>query len=200
MVNNSLARREYGTANSLVAPGRGAYASIMDIRAAALPDLPEIQAIYAHHVLHGAGTFEETPPSIEEMTARFHAITGRGWSYLVMADATGVVGYAYYAQFRDRSAYRFCAENSIYVRDDVRGQGVGKALVARLLADAEAAGFRQMIAVIGDSENVGSIGVHSSLGFQKVGTLRASGLKFGRWIDTVYMQRPLGLGETDVPA
>jgi len=172
----------------------------MDIRTADLPDLPEIQAIYAHHVLHGAGTFEETPPSIEEMTARFQAIVGRGWSYLVMADATGVVGYAYYMQFRDRSAYRFCAENSIYVRDDVRGQGVGKALVARLLADAEVAGFRQMVAVIGDSENVGSIGVHSSLGFQKVGTLRASGLKFGRWVDTVYMQRPLGRGEADVPA
>jgi len=172
----------------------------MDIRPAANADIPEIQAIYAFHVLHGAGTFEETPPSIEEMTARFQAIVGRGWSYLVMADATGVVGYAYYMQFRDRSAYRFCAENSIYVRDDVRGQGVGKALVARLLADAEVAGFRQMVAVIGDSENVGSIGVHSSLGFQKVGTLRASGLKFGRWVDTVYMQRPLGRGEADVPA
>lgn len=171
----------------------------MDIRAAQLVDLPEIQAIYAHHVLHGAGTFEEMPPSIEDMTTRFEAITSRGWSYLVATDATGVLGYAYYSQFRDRSAYRFCAENSIYVRDDVRGQGVGKALVARLLADAETMGFRQMIAVIGDSENVGSIGVHSSLGFQKVGVLRASGFKFGRWVDTVYMQRPLGRGEADIP-
>lgn len=172
----------------------------MEIRPARPSDLPEIQAVYAHHVMHGAGTFEESPPPLEEMTRRFEAITARGWSYLVAADGTGVLGYAYYAQFRDRSAYRFCAEDSIYVRDDVRGQGVGKALVARLLEDAEAAGFRQMLAVIGDSDNVGSIGMHASLGFQRVGLLRASGLKFGRWIDTVYMQRPLGRGDHDVPA
>lgn len=172
----------------------------MEIRGAAQQDLPEIQAIYAHHVLHGSGTFEEVPPPIEEMEARFLAITRRGWSYLVAQDETGVVGFAYYSQIRDRSAYRHTAENSIYVRDDVRGQGVGKALVARLLQDAEAAGFRQMVAVIGDSDNVGSIGVHASLGFQKVGILRSTGLKFGRWIDTVYMQRALGRGDQDVPA
>ena len=171
----------------------------MDIRPATDTDLPEIQAIYAHHVLHGAGTFEEAPPSIEEMTGRFRAITARGWSYLVAADATGVLGYAYFSQFRERSAYRFSAENSIYVRDDVRGQGVGKALVARLLQDAEQAGFRQMFAVIGDSENVGSIGVHASLGFQRVGMLRASGFKFGRWVDTVFMQRSLWPRDGDVP-
>ena len=171
----------------------------MEIRPATEADIPEIQAIYAHHVLHGAGTFEETPPSIEDMTGRFRAISGRGWSYLVSTDDTGVLGYGYYMQFRDRSAYRFSAENSIYVRDDVRGQGVGKALVVRLLAEAERAGFRQMIAVIGDSENVGSIGVHSSVGFQRCGLLRASGLKFGRWVDTVYMQRALGRGDADVP-
>ncbi len=172
----------------------------MSIRPATLDDLPEIQAIYAHHVLNGAGTFEEVPPSVEEMTERFQAIVSRRWSYLVAADATGVQGYGYFSQLRERSAYRFTAEDSIYVREDVRGQGVGKALVARLLEDAAAAGFRQMIAVIGDSENVGSIGVHTSLGFQKVGLLRASGLKFGRWVDTVYMQRPLGRGEMDVPS
>lgn len=171
----------------------------MDIRAAAEADIPEIQAIYAHHVMTGAGTFEETPPSVEEMTERFHSIVERGWSYLVATDETGVLGYAYYGQYRERSAYRHTAETSIYVREDVRGQGVGKALVARLLSEAEAAGFRQMIAVIGDSENVGSIGVHATLGFQRVGMLRASGLKFGRWVDTVYMQRPLGRGDADVP-
>lgn len=175
------------------------YDGVMNIRPATPSDVPEIQAIYAHHVLTGAGTFEEIPPSIEEMQSRFDAIVGRGWSYLVSADATGVLGYAYFSQLRDRSAYRFTCENSIYVREDVRGQGVGKALVQRLLADAEAAGFRQMIAVIGDSENVGSIGVHASLGFYRAGLLRASGLKFGRWIDTVYMQRALGRGEADVP-
>lgn len=172
----------------------------MDIRHAAPADLPEIQAIYAHHVLHGSGTFEEVPPSLEDMQDRFAAITTRGWPALVAADATGVLGYAYFSQIRDRSAYRYCVEDSIYVRDDVRGQGVGKALVARLLHEAEAAGFRQMIAVIGDSENIGSIGVHASLGFKQVGVLRASGLKFGRWVDTVYMQRPLGRGDADVPA
>jgi L-amino acid N-acyltransferase YncA len=171
----------------------------MQIRNASLSDLPEIQAIYAHHVLHGTGTFEEEPPSIEEMTERYKKIIDHGWAWLVASDATGVVGYAYYTQFRDRSAYRFTAEDSVYIRDDVRGQGVGKALVARLNETAAEAGFRIMIAVIGDSENVGSIGVHASLGFQHAGTLRAAGLKFGRWLDVVQMQRPLGLGDSDVP-
>ena len=171
----------------------------MQIRPAGTPDLPEMQAIYAHHVMTGAGTFEEAPPSIEEMQARFEAVTVRGWTWLVAADATGVLGYAYFAQMRDRSAYLYTAENSIYVREDVRGQGVGKALVARLLDEAERAGFRQMVAVIGDSENIASIGVHSSLGFLRVGLLRSSGFKFGRWVDTVYMQRALGRGDSDVP-
>ena len=172
----------------------------MDIRPAARADLPEIQAIYAHHVLHGAGTFEEVPPSVEEMVARHDAITDKSGAYLVATDATGVLGYAYYSPYRPRSAYRYTAETSIYVRDDVRGQGVGKALVAALLTHAEAGGYRQMVAVIGDSENVASIGVHSSLGFHRAGLLRASGLKFGRWVDTVYMQRALGRGDTDVPS
>ncbi len=172
----------------------------MQIRDATPADLPEIQAIYAHHVLNGTGTFEEEPPSIEEMTVRYRKVVDHGWAWLVASDATGVLGFAYYAQFRDRSAYRFTAEDSVYIRDDVRGQGVGKALGAQLIETATAAGFRTMIAVIGDSENVGSIGVHASLGFQHVGTLRAAGLKFGRWLDVVQMQRPLGLGDTDVPA
>ena len=171
----------------------------MDIRPAATPDIPDIQAIYAHHVLHGAGTFEEVPPSVEEMAERYDAIISKHCAFLVSTDATGVLGYAYYNQLRDRSAYRYTAETSIYVREDVRGQGVGKALVAALLTHAEAAGYRQMVAVIGDSENVGSIGVHSSLGFHRAGLLRASGFKFGRWVDTVYMQRALGQGDTDVP-
>ena len=172
----------------------------MEIRAATERDLPEIQSIYAYHVLHGTGTFEEEPPSVEEIAERFAKVVTHGWSWLLATDATGVLGFAYYTQFRDRSAYRYCAEDSVYVREDVRGQGVGKALVARLVEDAAAKGMRQMIAVIGDSENVGSIGVHASLGFQKVGTLRASGIKFGRWLDSVYMQRALGLGDIDIPA
>ncbi len=171
----------------------------MTIRAATQADLPEIQAIYAHHVLHGTGTFEEIPPSVEEITARYENVLARGWVWLVAADATGVAGYAYFTQIRERSAYRHCAENAVYVRDDVRGQGVGKALVAALVEEATARGFRQMIAVVGDSENVGSIGVHASLGFRHVGTLRAVGCKFGRWLDTVYMQRALGPGDAAPP-
>jgi phosphinothricin acetyltransferase len=171
----------------------------MEIREAGEADVPEIQAIYAHHVLTGAGTFEEDPPSVEEMTERLAKVTASGWSWLVATDATGVLGFAYYTQFRDRSAYRYCVEDSVYVREDVRGQGVGKALVARLIADATERGMRQMIAVIGDSENVGSIGVHASLGFQMVGTLRSVGVKFGNWVDVVSMQRALGRGDADVP-
>jgi phosphinothricin acetyltransferase len=171
----------------------------MQIRPAAEADIAEIQSIYAHHVLHGTGTFEEAPPSVEEMTERFQKVVSQGWSWLVASDATGVLGYAYYTQFRDRSAYRYCVEDSVYVREDVRGQGVGKALVAGLIADATASGMRQMIAVIGDSENVGSIGVHASLGFHMVGTMRAVGVKFGRWVDVVTMQRPLGRGDANMP-
>jgi L-amino acid N-acyltransferase YncA len=172
----------------------------MHLRPAVAADLPEIQAIYAHHVLHGAGSFEEEPPSVEEMTQRWQKIVGHGWLWLVAVDATGVTGYGYFSQYRERSGYRYAAEDSIYVRNDVRGQGVGKMLVQALVQAATEAGFRQMIAVIGDSENIGSIGVHTSLGFRKVGVLHASGLKFGRWLDTVFMQRALGAGDNDVPA
>ncbi len=171
----------------------------MDIRSAVPADLAESQAIYANHVLHGTGTFEEQPPSVEEFAERFAAVTRRGWAWLVATDATGVLGFGYYAQLRDRSAYRFAAEDSIYVRDDVRGQGVGKALVQRLLEHAQEQGFRQMVAVIGDAENVGSIGVHASLGFQRVGCLRAVGFKFGRWLDVIHMQKLLGAGDRDLP-
>lgn len=171
----------------------------MQIRAATEADIPEIQSIYAHHVLTGTGTFEEEPPSVEEMAERFAEVVQQGWSWLVATDETGVLGYAYYTQFRDRSAYRFCVEDSVYVREDVRGQGVGKALVTRLIDDATERGMRQMIAVIGDSENVGSIGVHASLGFNRIGILRAAGFKFGRWLDVVYMQRALGEGEASIP-
>jgi L-amino acid N-acyltransferase YncA len=163
----------------------------MEIRPATLSDLADCQAIYAHHVLYGTGTFEEVPPSLEEITARHGAITAEGWAWLVAADASGCLGFGYYAQFRARSAYRFAAEDSVYVRDSVRGQGVGKALVAALLDHARTAGFTQMLAVIGDSENTGSIGVHASLGFQAAGTMRRVGYKFDRWLDVVTMQKSL---------
>ena len=172
----------------------------MDIRDAREADVPDLQAIYAYHVLHGAGTFEEEPPPVEEMAARFHEVVDRGYVWLVAADATGILGYGYYAPFRERSGYRFTVEDSIYVREDVRGQGVGKALVARLIELATVAGLRQMIAVIGDSENVASIGVHASLGFHMVGTMKSTGIKFGRWIDVVSMQRALGKGDANLPA
>jgi phosphinothricin acetyltransferase len=161
-------------------------------------DLPEIQAIYAHHVLHGTGTFEEVPPSIEDMQARHEAGLAAGYCWLVARDATGVLGFAYYGPFRQRTAYRLIVEDSVYVRDDVRGQGLGKALVQALVQEAEAAGFRQMLALIGDSANTGSIGMHVSLGFTRTGILRAVGLKFGRWLDVVIMQRTLGAGDAAV--
>jgi L-amino acid N-acyltransferase YncA len=171
----------------------------MDIRNATDADVPDIQAIYAHHVLHGTGTFEEEPPSVEETAARFHKVVDHGHVWLVATDATGVLGYGYYAPFRERSAYRFTVEDSIYVREDVRGQGVGKALVIRLIELATAQGMRQMIAVIGDADNVSSVGVHASLGFHHVGTMKAVGIKFGRWIDVVTMQRALGKGDLNIP-
>jgi L-amino acid N-acyltransferase YncA len=171
----------------------------MQVRPASEADIAEIQSIYAHHVLHGTGTFEEEPPPVEAMLERFRKVVDRDWSWLVAVDATGVLGFAYYTQFRDRSAYRYCAEDSVYVREDVRGQGVGKALVAKLIEDATAHGMRQMIAVIGDSENVGSVGVHASLGFHMIGTMRSVGVKFGRWLDVVSMQRALGRGDLDLP-
>jgi len=164
----------------------------MDVVAATEADLEDVQAIYAHHVMHGTGTFEEIPPSLEEITARYRAIREAGWGYVVAKDASGVLGFGYYAQYRARSAYRFAAEDSVYVRETVRGQGVGKSLVAALLEHAAANNFTQMLAVIGDSENVGSIGVHAGLGFVPVGTLRKVGYKFDRWLDVVTMQKALG--------
>jgi phosphinothricin acetyltransferase len=164
----------------------------MEIVEASEADLEDVQAIYAHHVMHGTGTFEEIPPALEEITARYHAIREAGWGYVVAKDASGVLGFGYYAQYRARSAYRFAAEDSVYVRETVRGQGVGKAIVAALLEHAAARKFTQMLAVIGDSENTGSIGVHASLGFVPVGTMRKVGYKFDRWLDVVTMQKALG--------
>ena len=171
----------------------------MDLRVAAPADLPAITDIYAHHVLHGTGTFEEVPPDQAEMSHRILAVQDKGWPWLVAEEGGRVLGYAYLTQYRPRSAYRFACEDSVYVRDDIRGQGVGKALVAALLRRAEECGFRQVLAVIGDSENVGSIGLHASLGFRQVGLMRSAGAKFGRWIDVVTMQRAVGVGDLEPP-
>jgi phosphinothricin acetyltransferase len=163
----------------------------MEITDAQEADLPAIQAIYAHHVLHGTGTFEDVPPSLEEMEARFAANRAAGFAWLVARDESGILGFGYYGRFRDRAAYRFTVEDSVYVRDGVRGQGVGKAVVAVLLERARSGGFKQMLALIGDSENTASIGVHASLGFTQVGIMRKVGFKFDRWLDVVTMQKAL---------
>lgn len=169
------------------------------LRPARPSDLPGIQAIYAHHVLHGTGSFEEAPPPIEAMERRFAAITASRGGWLVAEDETGLLGYAYYAQHRERSAYRFAAEDSVYIRADAQARGLGRALLEALLAQAAAQGWRQMVAVVGDSANQGSIRLHAALGFREIGRLEAVGRKFGRWLDCVYMQRALGPGAATPP-
>ena len=170
----------------------------MEIRAAQPADLASIERIYAHHVLNGTGTFEEDPPDTAEMGARMRRGLDAGYCWLVAADETGLLGFGFYGPFRERAAFRFTVEDSIYVREDVRGQGVGKSLVARLIEEATAAGFRQMLALIGDSDNVSSIGMHASLGFTRNGVIRAVGEKFGRTLDVVIMQRRLSLDAVGV--
>ncbi len=172
----------------------------MNIRDAADTDLPAIHAIYAHHVANGLGTFEEAPPTLDEMRGRRAAIVEKGLPWLVAADESGaILGYAYAGPFRPRSAYRFAVEDSIYVAAGAAGKGVGKKLLAALIARCQAWGARQMLAVIGDSGNAGSIGVHKALGFEHGGVMHAVGFKHGRWVDVVIMQRALGDGRDTLP-
>jgi phosphinothricin acetyltransferase len=171
----------------------------VQVRPAALADFPAIHALYAHHVLNGLASFEEAPPSQEELLRRYRDITGSRLPYLA-AELDGVVaGYGYCALYRTRSAYRYALEDSVYVRHDMQGRGVGGALLGELIRQCEALGYRQLIAVIGDSAHAASIGLHASRGFQRVGTLRSVGFKFGRWVDSVIMQLPLGPGDGDKP-
>ena len=172
----------------------------MQLRDATQADLPAIQAIYAHHVLHGLATFEEVPPGVEELRRRHADITDRGLPYLAAMRGGEVLGYGYCAPYRLRSAYRYAIEDSIYIRQDALGQGMGAALLAALVVRSAALGYRQLIAVIGDSANASSIALHARHGFLRVGTLRSSGYKFGRWVDSVLMQRPLGPGDGAPPA
>jgi phosphinothricin acetyltransferase len=169
------------------------------LRAAAATDLPAITAIYAHHVLHGLASFETEAPPLAEMTRRFEAIVGAGYPYLVAVQEGTVLGYAYANHYRTRPAYRFTVEDSIYVAPDAVGRGIGRALLARLVAECEARGYRQMLAVIGDSENTASIAVHRACGFTHKAVLDAVGFKFGRWVDSVLMQRALGAGPSTLP-
>lgn len=165
------------------------------IRASTADDLPAITAIYEEAVLHGTGTFELEPPDHTEMARRRDDVLSKGLPWLVAERAGQVLGYAYANHFRPRRAYRFCLEDSIYLHPQARGLGLGKQLLTELLARCEAAGARQVLAVIGDSANAGSIGVHRALGFEHTGLLKASGWKFGRWLDVVLMQRSLGPGD-----
>jgi len=166
------------------------------IRPSTDADVPAITAIYAHHVLHGTGTFETTPPTEADMAGRRADVLGKGLPYLVTEEAGRVLGFAYCQWFKPRPAYRFSAEDSIYLHPDAAGRGLGRALLTELMARAEAAGVRKLIAVIGDSGNAGSVGVHRACGFQPVGTLANCGWKFGRWLDVVLMDRYLGDGAT----
>jgi phosphinothricin acetyltransferase len=162
----------------------------MQIRAANPDDAEAIAAIYAHHVLHGTASFDEVPPTVEFWRDKIAGIVAKGWPFLVASDGDAVVGYCYATQFRDRPAYAFTCENSIYVHPEHMGQGIGRALLAALVAAAKAAKFREMIAVIGGAEPA-SVAVHARLGFVEAGRMRNVGIKFGRRLDTLYMQRSL---------
>lgn len=169
------------------------------VRDARLEDLPRVREIYAHHVLNGLASFEEAPPDLAEMTRRFEATLAQGLPYLAAEAGPEILGYAYAGPYRPRPAYRFSVENSVYVAPGLEGRGVGRALLEELIARCTALGLRQMIAVVGDSGHLPSIAFHESLGFTRVGTLRAVGFKFGRWVDSVILQRGLGSGDETPP-
>jgi len=171
----------------------------MHIRPSAAKDLPAIQSIYAYHVLHGLASFEEEAPALEDMRRRYEDVVRQGLPYLVAEEKGEVLGYGYCTLYRTRSAYRYTLEDSIYVKEGRQGKGIGKALLAELIERCAALNYRQMIAVIGDSANAASIAVHASLGFVRAGNLRSSGYKFGRWVDSVLMQLPLGAGDGTKP-
>ena len=170
------------------------------IRPSTVGDLPAITDIYAWNVRHGTGTFELDPPDEAEMAQRRDDVTAKGLPWLVAERGSDVLGYAYANHFRPRRAYRYCLEDSIYLAADAMGRGVGRLLLAELMARSEAAGARQMLAVIGDSGNAASIAVHRALGFQPIGTMKSAGWKFDRWLDVVLMQKRLGPGDTTAPS
>jgi phosphinothricin acetyltransferase len=170
------------------------------IRPVEAADMAAVQAIYMHHVLHGFASFEETPPDPAELTRRWRAIVDAGLPYLCVPDEAGaILGYAYAGPYRPRSAYRFSVEDSVYVAPGAAGRGVGRALLGRLIDICTGLGKRQMIAVIGDSGNAASIGLHRACGFELTGTFKSIGFKHGRWVDSVLMQRALGQGDTTLP-
>jgi L-amino acid N-acyltransferase YncA len=171
----------------------------MIIRPAASADLKFCQAIYGHNVLHGTGTFEEVEPDLEEMERRMAAVVAHGLPYLVAESRGRIAGFAYAAPFRLRAAYRYAVEDSVYVAPDAHDRGVGKALLRTVLEDCTALGLHQVLAVIGDSGNARSIGLHRACGFELVGTAPGLGFKFGRFIDVVFMQKALNGGALKAP-
>ena len=171
----------------------------LQIRDASADDMIAVQAIYAQHVLHSSATFEEVPPPLPEMQARRERVLEQGLPYLVAVLGGEVAGYCYASTFRPRVAYRYTIEDSIYLADGQAGKGLGKALLSALLARCEQGPWRQMVAVIGGTNNSASIGLHRSLGFKHVGTQPSTGFKFNQWIDVVFMQRALGEGDSTLP-
>lgn len=169
------------------------------VRLAVEADMPAVQEIYAYYVRQTTASFEEEPPTVAEMTARWQRVQARGLPFLVAARGKDVIGYAYAAPFRERSGYRYTIEDSVYVAKDALGRNVGNALMNALINRCTALGFRQMIAVIGDSTNAASLALHSRHGFFVVGALSSTCFKFGRWVDAVLMQRILGEGDTTLP-
>jgi phosphinothricin acetyltransferase len=162
-------------------------------------DLPAITAIYAHHVRTGTASFEEVPPDEAEMRGRCAKVLDAGLPYLVAEHDGKLLGYAYATHYRPRSAYRFTLEDSVYIAADATGQGVGRALLLTLIARCEGGPWRQLIANVGDSGNAASLALHAACGFVQTGVLKSVGFKFGRWIDTVLMQRPLNAGDATLP-
>jgi phosphinothricin acetyltransferase len=171
----------------------------VSLRAAQRADVPAIAAIYGHHVVHGLASFELEAPSLEEMQRRFEGITGAGYPYLVAVEGEQVLGYAYASAFRTRPAYRYTVEDSVYIDPAATGRGAGRQLLLAIIDACTRARFRQMIAVIGDSANEASIGLHRACGFDRLSVFLATGFKHGRWVDTVFMQRALGDGASSLP-
>lgn len=167
------------------------------VRPADVEDMVRIQSIYAHHVLHGTASFEESPPDVGEMRRRRDDVLAAGLPYLVAEDDGVIIGYAYAGRYRTRTAYRHTAEDSVYIDPQLTGRGAGRLLLAAVIAQSAAAGYRELVAIIGDSGNGASIGLHRALGFREVGTLRNVGLKFGRWLDTVIMQRTITVPQVE---
>lgn len=193
------------SANIAQVPGRSAPITgasphtALIIRDAAPEDMADVQRIYAHHVLHGTATFEEVPPTVDDMLARRTHVVASGMPYLVAVLDNEVAGYCYAAQYRPRVAYRYTIEDSIYLAEGQAGKGLGKALLSALIERCEQGPWRQMIAVIAGNNNLSSIGLHRSMGFTHAGTQIATGFKFNQWIDVVFMQRALGPGSGTPP-